>query len=199
VKTTGNRRCGPSAVSLAVLAVGLDGTVLSVALPTLSKALHATESDLQWFTSIYLLVLAASMLPAGLLGDRYGHKKVLLISLGFFGLGRRRRGTRRRWRVHGGRVLMGMAGAGVIVMAIAALTVLFSKAERPKAVGVWSAANFLSLPLGPILGGWLLTHYWWGWVFLINVPVAVIGLIAGATLIPSRVSSVALASTFSAC
>jgi len=186
VKTTGNRRWWAlGAVSLAVLAVGLDGTVLSVALPTLSKALHATESDLQWFTSIYLLVLAASMLPAGLLGDRYGHKKVLLISLGFFGLGSAASGySTSVGEFMAARVLMGMAGAGVIVMAIAALTVLFSKAERPKAVGVWSAANFLSLPLGPILGGWLLTHYWWGWVFLINVPVAVIGLIAGATLIP---------------
>jgi MFS family permease len=154
VKTTGNRRWWAlGAVSLAVLAVGLDGTVLSVALPTLSKALHATESDLQWFTSIYLLVLAASMLPAGLLGDRYGHKKVLLISLGFFGLGSAASGySTSVGEFMAARVLMGMAGAGVIVMAIAALTVLFSKAERPKAVGVWSAANFLSLPLGPILG-----------------------------------------------
>jgi len=116
------------------------------------------RSDLQWFTSIYLLVLAASMLPAGLLGDRYGHKKVLLISLGFFGLGSAASGySTSVGEFMAARVLMGMAGAGVIVMAIAALTVLFSKAERPKAVGVWSAANFLSLPLGPILGGWLLT------------------------------------------
>src|ERR1700678_4761779 len=74
-------------VTLAVLAVGLDGTVLSVALPTLAKALHASESDLQWFSSGYLLVLAAAMLPAGLLGDRYGRKNVMLISLGLFGAG----------------------------------------------------------------------------------------------------------------
>src|ERR1700678_4695293 len=72
---------------LAVLAVGLDGTVLSVALPTLSSALHASESDLQWFSSGYLLILAAAMLPAGLLGDRYGRKNVMLISLGLFGTG----------------------------------------------------------------------------------------------------------------
>jgi len=177
-------------VSLAVLAVGLDGTVLSVALPTLSKALHASESDLQWFSSIYLLMLAASMLPAGLLGDRYGHKKVLLTSLGFFGLGSAACGySTSVGEFMAARVLMGMAGAGVIVMAISALTVLFSKEERPKAVGVWSAANFLALPVGPILGGWLLTHYWWGWVFLINVPVAVIGLAAGAVLIPESRAS----------
>jgi DHA2 family multidrug resistance protein-like MFS transporter len=80
--------------------------------------------------------------------------------------------------------VLGLAGAGVIVMAIASLTVLFDKDERPKAVGVWAAANFLALPLGPILGGWLLTHYWWGWVFLLNVPVAVVGVLAVAALVP---------------
>src|ERR1700678_3133594 len=74
-------------VTLAVLAVGLDGTVLSVALPTLAGALHASESDLQWFSSGYLLVLAASMLPASVLGDRYGRKKVLLYSLALFAVG----------------------------------------------------------------------------------------------------------------
>src|SRR5579863_204927 len=76
-----------AAITLAVLAVGLDGTVLSVALPTLATALHASESDLQWFSSGYLLVLAAGMLPAGLLGDRYGRKKLMVAGLILFGLG----------------------------------------------------------------------------------------------------------------
>jgi DHA2 family multidrug resistance protein-like MFS transporter len=178
------------AVSLAVLAVGLDGTVLSVALPTLSKALHASESDLQWFSSGYFLVLAAAMLPAGLLGDRYGHKRVLLIALGLFAVGSAACAySTSVGEFLAARVLLGLAGSGVIVMAISALTVLFTKAERPKAVGVWAAANFLALPIGPILGGWLLTHYWWGWVFLINVPVVLVGLAAVATLVPeSRMS-----------
>jgi EmrB/QacA subfamily drug resistance transporter len=192
MKDLGGRRWWAlGAVSLAVVAVGLDGTVLSVALPTLSRALHASESDLQWFSSGYFLVLAAAMLTAGLLGDRYGHKKVLLIALGLFGAG----SAACAYSTSVGdfmaaRVLLGLAGAGVIVMAISSLTVLFSKQERPKAVGVWAAANFLALPLGPILGGWLLTHYWWGWVFLINVPVALLGLTAVAALVPeSRASA----------
>lgn len=173
------------AVSLAVLAVGLDGTVLSVALPTLSTVLHASESDLQWFSSAYFLVLAAGMLPAGLLGDRYGRKKVLVIALGLFGVG----SVACAYSTSVGafiaaRVLLGIAGAGVIVMAVSALTVLFSPQERPKAVGVWAAANLLSLPIGPILGGWALTHYWWGWVFLINLPVSLVGMAAVAALIP---------------
>jgi DHA2 family multidrug resistance protein-like MFS transporter len=182
----GNRRWWAlGALTLAVLAVGLDGTVLSVALPTLATALHASESDLQWFSSGYLLVLAAMMLPAGLLGDRYGRKKVMLVALALFGAG----SAVCAYAPSAGafiaaRVVLGIAGAGVIVMALSALTVLFTKEERPRAVGIWAAANFLALPLGPILGGWLLTHYWWGWVFLLNVPVALVGLVAAFALVP---------------
>jgi len=172
-------------LTLAVLAVGLDGTVLSVALPTLARALHASESDLQWFSSGYFLVLAAGMLPMGLLGDRYGRKKVMLVSLALFGVGSAACAySTSVGEFIASRVLLGLAGAGVVVMALSALTVLFSEDERPKAVGIWAAANFLALPLGPILGGWLLTHYWWGWVFLMNVPVALLGLIATTLLVP---------------
>ncbi len=173
------------ALTLAVLAVGLDGTILSVALPTLAASLHASESDLQWFTSGYLLVLAAAMLPAGMLGDRYGRKKVMLSSLLLFGVGSAAcaYASSPAWFI-AARTILGVAGAGIIVMALSALTVLFTEAERPRAVGVWAAANFVSLPIGPILGGWLLTHYWWGWVFLMNVPVALIGFAAAAAMIP---------------
>jgi MFS transporter, DHA2 family, multidrug resistance protein len=173
------------ALALATLAVGLDATVLSVALPTLAGALHATETDLQWFSSGYLLVLAAAMLPVGLLGDRIGRKKVLVVCLLIFGAG----SAACAYATTSGafiaaRAVLGLAGAGIVVMNLSALTVLFTKQERPRAVGVWAAANFLSLPVGPILGGWLLTNYWWGWVFLMNVPVALIGLIAALALIP---------------
>ncbi len=173
------------AVTLAVLAVGLDGTILSVALPTLSRSLRASESDLQWFSSGYLLVLAAGMLPAGAVGDRFGRRATMLAALALFGLGSVGCAySRTPGEFIAARVVLGVAGAGVIVMALSSITVLFTKQERPKAVGIWAAANFVALPIGPILGGWLLTHYWWGWVFLINVPVALIGLIATATLIP---------------
>ena len=179
------------ALNLAVLAVSLDGTILSVALPTLAQALHATESDLQWFSSGYLLVLAAAMLPAGLLGDRYGRKKVLLGSVALFGAGSALcAAAPSSGAFIAARALLGLAGAGVIVMALSALTVLFSEDERPKAVGVWAAVTFLAMPLGPILGGWLLSEFWWGWVFLINVPVALIGMLAAWRLVPeSRAAS----------
>jgi MFS transporter, DHA2 family, multidrug resistance protein len=183
---TGNQRWWAlGALTLSVLAVGLDGTILSVALPTLANALHATESDLQWFSSGYLLVLAAAMLPAGLLGDRYGRKRVMLTSLALFGAGSLACAYAPSANAFiAARFVLGVAGAGVIVMALSALTVLFTPEERPRAVSIWAAANFLALPVGPILGGWLLSHYWWGWVFLMNVPVALVGLIAGFVLVP---------------
>jgi EmrB/QacA subfamily drug resistance transporter len=173
------------AVFLTILCVGIDSTVLSVALPTLARALHASEPDLQWFSSGYFLVLAAGMLPAGLLGDRYGHKLVYLVSLVLFAVGSAAcafSGTVDEFMA--ARVVLGLAGAGVIVMSISSLTILFSKEERPKAVGILGAGNFLAMPIGPILGGWLLTNFWWGWVFLINVPVALIGLAAATALLP---------------
>ncbi len=173
------------ALVMAIVAIGLDGTVLSVALPTLARKLHASESDLQWFSSGYLLVLAAAMLPAGLLGDRYGRKKVLLVSLALFAVGSAAcAASPSSGAFIAARVLLGLAGAGIIVMSLAAMTVLFGEQERPRAVGIWAAANFVALPVGPILGGWLLTHYWWGWVFLINVPVALAGLVATLMLVP---------------
>lgn len=173
------------ALNLAVLAGGIDGTVLGVALPTLAGALHATETDLQWFQSGYLLVMAAAMLPAGLLGDRFGRKKVMLGSLLLFAAG----SVACAYAPNPGvfiaaRIVLGAACAGLVVMALAALSVLFDDQERPRAVGIWAGANFLGLPVGPLLGGWLLTHYWWGWVFLLNVPIALAGLLATVFLLP---------------
>lgn len=178
------------AVQLAVLAVGLDITVLSVALPTLATALHASESDLQWFASGYTLVLAAAMLPAGLLGDRYGRRKVIVTALVLFGAGSAACAFAPSAAAFlAARLALGLAGAGVIVMAVSALTVLFDEEERPRAVAIWAGANFLAMPIGPILGGWLLSNAWWGWIFLVNVPVAGVGLVAVLLLVPESRAS----------
>jgi EmrB/QacA subfamily drug resistance transporter len=180
-----------AAVNLAVVMVSLDATVLSVALPTLAHALHASESDLQWFTSGYLIALSAAILPAGLLGDRYGRKRAMLVSLALFGIFSAACAYAPSPGVFiAERAVLAAAGAAVIVMAVSALTGIFDEAERSRAVGIWAAANFLALPIGPLLGGWLLSHFWWGWVFLLNVPVAVLAFIAVAGLVPeSRASN----------
>ena len=172
-------------VAVAVFAVGLDGTVLAVALPVLAGKLNASATDLVWFSSAYLLTWAAAMLPLGSLGDRYGRRRVMIASLAAFGLSS-------VWAALSGsaaafiaaRAAGGIAGAGIVVMAMSAVTVMFEEDERSRAVGVWAGVNFLALPTGPILGGWLLDRFWWGWVFLINVPVVVVALVAVVALVP---------------
>jgi DHA2 family multidrug resistance protein-like MFS transporter len=172
-------------LTLGVLAVGLDATVLSVALPTLAGSLHASASDLQWFVSSYTLALAVGLLPGGLLGDRFGRKRVMLATLAVFGLG----SLACAYSPSAGafiaaRTLLGLSAGVMVPLVLSVVAVMFTDEERPRAVGVWAAANFLALPIGPILGGWLLSSYWWGWVFLMNLPVVVIGLVAVATLVP---------------
>jgi len=187
---TSGRWWALGAVMLAVLAVGLDATVLSVALPTLASKLHAGESDLQWFSSGYLLVLAAAMLPAGLLGDRFGRKRVMLVALLLFGLASAACAiSQTPGEFIAARVALGVAGAPLIVMAISSLAVLFTPEERPRALGIWASVNFISFPIGPIVGGYILSHAWWGWVFLMNVPVALLGLVAVVALVPESKAS----------
>src|SRR5664280_2423738 len=156
------------AIVLAVLAITLDVTVLTVALPTLAGALKASESELQWFVTAYTLALVAGMLPAGLLGDRYGRKALLVGALAIFAVGSAGCALAPNPELFiAARVALGLAGAAIIVMALSVITVLFSEAERPRAIGIWGAANFIGLPLGPIVGGWMLSHVSWGWICLL--------------------------------
>ena len=179
-----------SALVLSTLAVGLDTTVLSVALPTMATDLHASTAQLQWFVDSYNLVLAAALLPAGLLGDRFGRKRLLLAALVVFG-------GASVWCAYAGsatglisaRVLLALGAAFLMTMPAAVLPVIFPAEERGRAVAIWTTAMFASFPLGPIVGGLLLDNFWWGSVFLINVPVVVIALIAVSTLMPESRSS----------
>src|SRR5664279_2248204 len=178
------------AITLAVLVITLDVTVLTVALPTLAGALNASASDLQWFVTAYTLALVAGMLPAGLLGDRYGRKVVMIGALVLFAVGSIGCAVAPGpGSFIAARVVLGLAGAALIVIALSIVTVLFDEAERPRAVGIWGAANFIGLPLGPILGGWILSNAWWGWIFLMNVPVALVGLVAVLALVPESRSA----------
>src|SRR5215475_10557215 len=173
------------ALSLSVLVVGLDLFVLSLALPTLSVDLHATTGDLQWFVDSYSLVLAAALLPAGLLGDRVGRKKLLTGALVLFGLASLACAySTSTGELIAARAALGLAAAVILPLSLAVLPVLFTAAERPRAIAIVGGATFLGYPIGPILGGWLLDHFWWGSVFLINIPVVVIAVVAVALLMP---------------
>jgi MFS transporter, DHA2 family, multidrug resistance protein len=179
------------ALSISVLVVGLDLFVLSLALPTLAVDLKASTGDLQWFVDAYSLVLAAALLPAGLLGDRIGRKKLLLCALALFGLASLACAySTSTGELIAARAALGLAAAVILPLALAVLPVMFTPDERPKAIGIVGGATFIGYPLGPILGGWLLDHYWWGSVFLINVPIAALALAAVVFLMPeSRGSS----------
>src|SRR5262252_5021117 len=160
-------------------------------LGVLAVSLHASATDLQWFISAYTLALTVALLPGGLLGDRFGRKKVMIIALSVFGIG----SLACAYAPNAGafiaaRTVLGLAAGAMVPLVLSVLAVMFTDQERTKAVSVWAAANFLALPIGPILGGWLLSNYWWGWVFLLNVPVVVIGLVALVVLVPeSRAAS----------
>ena len=173
------------ALILASLAVGVDVTILSLALPALATDLHASTGELQWFVSSYTLVFAAGMIPAGMLGDRFGRKRLLLIALAIFGLSSLAAAyASTSGAFIAARAVLGLGGAIIVPTILAMLPSLFAEEERRKAIGAVSAAAMLAYPIGPILGGWLLAHFWWGSVFLINVPVVVIALAATAAWLP---------------
>ena len=178
------------AVAASMLVVGLDLTVLNLALPSIATALHASTSDLQWFNDAYSLVLAAAVLPAGLLGDRYGRKKVLMTSLAIFGVSSAACSyATTSGELIAARAVLGLGAAAIMPLALAIIPVLFAPEERQKATAVMASTIFLSFPIGPLVGGSLLDHFWWGSVFLINVPVVAAALIAVAFLMPESRSA----------
>jgi MFS transporter, DHA2 family, multidrug resistance protein len=178
------------ALALSVLVVALDLFVLTLALPTLSADLHASTSDLQWFVDAYSLVLAAALLPAGLLGDRIGRKKLLTGALVLFGMASLACAySTSTGELIAARAALGLAAAAILPLSLAVLPVLFTPAERPRAIAIVGGATFLGYPVGPILGGWLLDHFWWGSVFLINLPLVVVAVIATGVLVPESRST----------
>ncbi|GAA3374867.1 DHA2 family efflux MFS transporter permease subunit [Streptomyces sannanensis] len=173
------------AMVASMLVLGFDMTILNVAFPTMARQLGATTGEQQWMADAYIVVFASLMLPAGLLGDRFGRRRMLIAGLGIFLAGSVVGALADSVApVIAARAVMGVGGALVTPLALAVLPSLFTPEERPKAVGIVSAASALGLPLGPIVGGWLLDHFWWGSVFLINVPMAAIGITACVFLLP---------------
>ena len=180
-----------AALALSMLTIGLDATVLNVALPTLATELDATTSQLQWFGAAYTLVLGALMIPMGSLGDRLGRKRVLLVGLAIFGAASAACAFANSAGVLiAARGVQGIGGAAMMSLSIAMLPALFQdRDERTRAMNIWVTCSAIGLPLGPIVGGWLLDHYSWGWVFLINVPLVAVGLLALTVYLPESRST----------
>ncbi len=179
---------------VSLLVVVLDNTVLNIALPTIQRDLGATQSELVWSIDSYILVFASTLFTWGILGDKYGRKKILIIGLVLFGLASFACAfAATPGMLIGFRALMGVGGAAVLPTTLAIITVVFPPHERGKAIGAWAGAVGAAVALGPVLGGILLEHpewsSWltgndWGSVFLINVPIVIAGLIAIIRVVP---------------
>lgn len=174
-----------AALTLSVLVIALDGTIINIAMPTLAHDLGASPAQLQWIGGGYLLALSVGMLPVGLLGDRFGHKRLLVAGLALFGAASLAgSAVSTPAGVIAARTALGLAAATIMPLSMAILPRVFGKDELSRAIAVWTTATALGLPIGPIVGGWLLEHFAWGSVFLFNVPVVVVALVAAVALLP---------------
>ncbi|MEU9781602.1 MFS transporter [Streptomyces phaeochromogenes] len=174
---------------LSLLIVVLDNSILNVAIKTISTpaptGLGATQSELEWAINAYTLVFAGLLFSAGLLGDRLGRKKVLLGGLFVFGVGSALAASSGTpVELISFRAVMGLGAAFVMPATLAVLMNVFERDEQPKAIGIWAGGVGLAIAIGPITGGILLDHFWWGSVFLINVPIVILALGLMIWLVP---------------
>lgn len=189
------RTAPPRGLTLAVLClslliVTLDNTVLNVALPTLVRDLGASSSQLQWVVDAYVLVFAGLLLVSGSLADRFGRQRAFLAGLVVFAAGS-------SWAAFSGsigmliaaRAGMGIGGALIMPATLAIITDVFADEQsRQRAIGLWAGTSGAGVALGPIIGGLLLTRFWWGSIFLINVPIALAGAVLALRLVPDSKS-----------
>src|SRR6476619_6871069 len=153
-----------SVLIVGLLAIVIDNTVLNVALKTIAEphgGLGASQSQLEWAINSYTLVFAGLLFTFGVIGDKVGRKRMLMIGLALFGI-----------------------ASLLSAYSRSPEQLIFAPAERPRAIGLWATAVGIGIATGPVLGGLLLDHFWWGSVFLINVPVTAAGIIAAAILVP---------------
>ncbi|MCU1339263.1 MAG: drug resistance transporter, EmrB/QacA subfamily [Bryobacterales bacterium] len=151
----------------------IDGTVVNVALPALQSALHATITDVQWVVESYALSLAALLLTGGSLGDIYSRRKVFAIGVALFAVASAWCGLAPDIRqLILARSLQGIGAALLVPGSLALISVSFSSEERGRAIGTWSGFTSITAAIGPVLGGWLVQHASWRWVFFINLPIA---------------------------
>ncbi|SCG60902.1 drug resistance transporter, EmrB/QacA subfamily [Micromonospora echinaurantiaca] len=173
---------------ISLLVVVLDNTILNVALRTLADPVHglgASQGELEWAINSYTLVFAGLLFTFGVLGDRAGRKRFLLVGLALFGLSSLLSAyAQSPGQLIAARALMGVGGAAIMPVTLSIISNVFDPRERGRAIGVWAGAVGLAVAIGPVLGGALLEHYWWGSVFLINVPVVALGVVLVALLVP---------------
>jgi MFS transporter, DHA2 family, multidrug resistance protein len=170
---------------MSLLVVVLDNTILNVALKTIQQDLSATQSELAWSVNAYTLVFAGLLFTYGVLGDRYGRRRALVIGLVVFGIASALSAfSTSPEALIASRALMGVGGAAVMPSTLSIITNVFEPEERGKAIGIWAGFVGVAVAIGPITGGLLLEHFWWGSVFLVNVPFVLVALAAILWIVP---------------
>jgi len=174
-------------LSVSLLLISIDNTILNVALPSIVRDLHASSSELQWIVDAYAVVFAGLLLTLGSLGDRVGRKWVFMAGLAVFVAGSAASAfSGSPDRLVASRAFMGIGAAAIMPSTLSILTNVFiSERDRARAIGIWSGTSGLGVAVGPVAGGWLLDHYWWGSVFLVNVPIGLLGLLASTWIVPN--------------
>ncbi|MEV1247055.1 MFS transporter [Nonomuraea sp. NPDC050022] len=187
---TGHPRRWPilGVLVFSLLAVVLDNTILNVAMKTIADptvGLGATQSELEWAINSYTLVFAGLLFTFGVIGDRTGRKRMLFIGMLMFGLASLASAyAQDPMQLILARAAMGIGGAAIMPATLAIISNVFPPSERGKAIGVWAGGVGLAVAIGPITGGVLIEHFWWGSVFLVNVPIVIISMILIGTIVP---------------
>ncbi|CCG05307.1 MFS transporter [Blastococcus saxobsidens] len=172
-------------MTVCLLVVIMGNTILNVALPTLQRELDASQGELQWVVDAYILVFAGLLFTWGIVGDRIGRRRVLLIGLGIFAVGSVFAAlSDSPLELIAWRAVMGIGGAAVQPTTLAVITNVFPPRERGRAIGVWAGTAGIAVAGGPLAGGAVLEHFWWGAVFLVGVPVALLGIVAVLAFVP---------------
>src|SRR2546429_2041322 len=171
---------------LSLIIIVLDNTILNVALPTLVRKLSASESQLQWMVDSYTLLFAGLLLTMGNLGDKFGRRTTLGTGLAIFAVGSALSSfAGSPSQLIATRAVMGVGAALIMPSTLSILTDVFPPEERARAIGIWAGISGIAIALGPIIGGFLLVHFWWGSIFLINVPVVLVALVVGRLIVPN--------------
>ncbi|WP_246388981.1 MFS transporter [Corynebacterium incognita] len=178
-------------ISLGLLMIGLDNSILYTALPALSSQLEASATQQLWIINAYALVLSGLLLGAGTLGDRIGHRRMFLSGLVIFGIASLAAAfAPSAWALVAARGALGVGAAAMMPATLALIRLTFDdEVERNTAIGMWGSVAVVGAALGPTVGGVLLEHFWWGSVFLINVPIVALAWIATKTLAPPNVTN----------
>src|SRR5271167_4020270 len=176
-----------AAICLSVFVISVDATIVNVALPTLSRELNADTAQLQWIVDAYTLVMSGLLLSVGSLSDRYGRRGWLSLGLALFAItsGIAAQANSAEALIVG-RAAMGVGAAVIFPTTLGLITNIFTDPiRRAKAIGLWAAMVGIGVAVGPISGGWLLEHFWWGAIFLVNIPIALVAMIGGILFVPT--------------